>query len=204
MSKITQREVDALNKVIDNYRPPYFKKKVESWGEPSKCPLCQVADGDCDNCLYTKLADIGAINMDGRRDEFPCLAMIGAPDIPRDTDMPESIHTFHDVKRYYESLTLAMDRADWLEKNVLPHAERNTESYYTRVGDIFTGFRNVKYIITRIGIKKVTLVRISGRNRGTVWSNPVRVKDINSITLEEFNKLCDYLDHPELKKEEEK
>ena len=201
MSKIAQREVDALNKVIDNYRPPYFKERVESWGEPPKCPLCQVADGDCDNCLYTKLADIGAINTDGRRDKSPCLAMIGAPDIPRDTDMPESVHSFHDVKRYYESLTLAQARADWLERNVLPLAKKNTETY-TRIGDVFVGSEpyRTKYMLVQYDSRKVGLVALSGINKGNRWFRLVEVQDIYAITSEEFAKICGGLI---LKKEEE-
>jgi len=92
--------------------------------------------------------------------------------------------------------------ADWLEKNVLFHAKRSTETY-TRIGDVFVGSEpyRTKYMLVQCDPRKVGLVALSGINKGYRWFSPVEVQDIYAITFEEFAKICGGLI---IKKEEEK
>jgi len=207
-STFTVDELEAVRTLIKNYRPLYTFESVKKWGNPHHCPLCIVtgrstkeSTSPCKDCVYTKLANEGAIKLLPISYETPCHVIDNAPPIPQKAALVGE-HDDVEVERYLERLRQAQARADWLEKVILPKVEARVYSP-ARIGDVFVSSKpyETKYMLIQSAQRKVQLVALSGFSKGNRWDDPVEVQNIHSVSAEEFAKVCGGLT---LKKEKEK
>ena len=54
--KLKQQWLNAIDELIEGYKPPYTQAKARKWHHKGYCPLCKIIDNSiCADCIYVIL-----------------------------------------------------------------------------------------------------------------------------------------------------